>query len=108
MTPRKGGVDKGYRFGPREAGHTPTTTLGENVDRERREADLTYAELAELAGVSQTQIQGIVSGRIKNPGVYGLYGLAVALGTRMETLLGVPRVDHTTKGRSRARRDNGA
>lgn len=100
-----GGIPKGHRFGPRERSSPATTTLGENVERERLAAGLTYRDLAEMAGVSQTQVGGIVRGKIANPGVFTLYGLAVALGVRVEDLMGVPRVDHTTKGRSRARRN---
>lgn len=70
----------------------------------RLEREITSTVLAELSGVSAGNITEIELGRIVNPGVFTLYSIAVALGVRVEDLMGVPRVEKTTKGRSHARR----
>lgn len=83
----------------------PTTTaLGANLRAARLEAGWNHRELAEMTGANQTTYSDVETGRITNPGVYTLYKLAVVLGVRLEDLMGVPRVEATTKGRSRARR----
>lgn len=80
------------------------TTIGTNLRAAQADAGLTNRALGAMAGVGPTTISSIVTGRLANPGVYTLYGLAIALGVRMEDLMGVPRVELTTKGRSRVRR----
>jgi transcriptional regulator with XRE-family HTH domain len=79
------------------------TTLGANVTRERDAAGLTMRALASMAGVSPSQLSNIESGKIRNPGVESVYGLATALGIRIEDLMGAPRVEVTTRYRSRSR-----
>lgn len=79
------------------------STLGDNVRRERLARGFTAAALSHVTGVAATAITSIERGTVTNPGVYTLYAIATALGVRIEDLAGVTRVDHTTKGRSRAR-----
>lgn len=82
----------------------PTTVLGANVRAARQQGGWSIGQLADMTGASRASYSDMESGRITNPGVYTLYKLAVVLGVRLEDLMGVPRVEVTTKGRSRARR----
>jgi hypothetical protein len=43
------------------------------------------------------------SGKIATPGAFKLYGIALALGLRLEDLMGVQLLEDTTKGRVRRR-----
>lgn len=82
---------------------TPGTTLGANLERERIAANMTTRALGELTGLSASGIGDLIGGRVTNPGVDALYAIATALGVRIEDLMGVPRVEATTRYRSRAR-----
>jgi transcriptional regulator with XRE-family HTH domain len=60
---------------------------------------------AHLGGPSGGSTLGTIEGgRIKNPGVFTLYAIASALGVRLEDLMGVQRIEVTTKGRRHERR----
>jgi transcriptional regulator with XRE-family HTH domain len=61
--------------------------------RKARNSRLTQWALGERAGVSRNYIASLELGRIKNPGVYPLYRLALALGVTLEALLGRPALD---------------
>jgi transcriptional regulator with XRE-family HTH domain len=78
--------------------------LQENVRAQREAHDLKKVDLSRMAHVSPAFLSNVESGKIKNPGVYSLYAVAVALGVRLEDLMGVQRVEATTKGRTTARR----
>ena len=84
--------------------------IGANLKRERRKIGLTQGEFADSIGQSRSYVVQVENGYVKTPGVLPVYVWATALGVRMEDLMSMPRVEHTTKGRSRARRaakDNG-
>lgn len=83
----------------------PSDALRENVRVQRLAHDLSKADLSRNAHVSPTLLSNIETGKITNPGVYTLYAVAVTLGVRMEDLMGVQRIEGTTKGRVNARRD---
>jgi transcriptional regulator with XRE-family HTH domain len=60
---------------------------------------------AHLGGVKASSTLGTIeSGRVKHPGAFMLYAIASALGVRMEDLMGVQRIEITTKGRRHERR----
>jgi len=80
-----------------------TGALGANIERERQAANLTMRQLADMAGCTPSFVANIVSGKTTDPGASFLYGFATALGVRMEDLMGVPRVEVTTRYRSRSR-----
>lgn len=82
--------------------NTPTP-LGRTLRQERMRRDLSQEALAEMAGISKTSVAYIEAGKIQAPSAFIVYALASSLGVRMEVLMGVPRVEITTKGRSRAR-----
>jgi len=82
---------------------TPGSTLGANIEGERQAAGMSTRALGELAGIPQSSIQYVIAGRITNPSMDFMYAIATALGVRMEDLMGVPRVEATTRYRSRAR-----
>lgn len=73
--------------------------LGTNARAARLERGLTIRALAHMASLSPSVVAELESGRIKDPRVSTLYAIAVALGIRMEDLMGVQRVEATTKGR---------
>lgn len=80
------------------------TALGDNLRVARLTRGLSAARLGELAGVAPSHISSIETGKRPNPGAFTLYAIARVLGVRLEDLMGVPRVERTTKGRSNARR----
>lgn len=79
------------------------TALGDNLRELRLARGITAHALGEATGIAATAITGIERGKVANPGVYTLYAIATTLGVRLEDLMGVQRVEHTTKGRTRAR-----
>lgn len=74
--------------------------LGANLRKERVRRGHTQKTLGAILDLGRGTVASIESGTVTNPGVYTLYRIAVALGVPMEDLMGVPRVAHTTKGRS--------
>lgn len=80
------------------------TALGASLLAARLDAGLTHRQLGAMAGIAGSTISSIETGKAPNPGAYTLYRVAIVLGVRLEDLMGVPRVELTTKGRSRVRR----
>jgi transcriptional regulator with XRE-family HTH domain len=82
--------------------------LGANIRREREAAGLTMTALtarAQLGGHrASSTLSTIESGHVKSPSVWTVYALAHTLGVRMEDLMGVQRIEATTKGRIQERR----
>jgi transcriptional regulator with XRE-family HTH domain len=69
------------------------TEIGDFIRERRKEKDLTLRGLAELAGISHTEIYRIESGERKMPSVQVLLQLAKALGvtnSEMLRMAGVP------------------
>ena len=81
----------------------PGMGLAENVKRLRKERGLTHKQIADMGNLTPTWISNIEVGRIKDPGAYQVYRLALVLRVPMEELMGVSRLS----GRSRINRDTG-
>lgn len=79
--------------------------IGKNLRRERERNELTQKDFAALIGQSRSFITQVENGYVKVPGVHAVYVWASALGVRMEDLMEVPRVEHTSKGRFRAKHE---
>lgn len=77
--------------------------LAENLRRVRIERGLTQAALAKVAGTTRTNIASFELGRTANPGVFTLYPVALALGCPLEELMGVSRIEASTKATVRRR-----
>jgi len=65
------------------------SALANNLARLRIEAGLTHRALGHMANVSPSHISTIESGRVTDPGVFGVYRIALALRVQMEDLMGV-------------------
>jgi transcriptional regulator with XRE-family HTH domain len=63
--------------------------LARNVKRVREARDFSRDRLAMAVGTTRSTVASIELARVVNPGVYTLYPIALALGTSMETLMGV-------------------
>ncbi len=60
--------------------------IGTNIKQQRRKADMTQEQLADVVGVLRTSITNIEAGRQKPP-LHLLYELCIALGVEVETIL---------------------
>ncbi|MDX2073036.1 MAG: helix-turn-helix transcriptional regulator [Alphaproteobacteria bacterium] len=68
--------------------------LSENLQRLMQEhSDISAYALAKQAGVDKTNVQNIITGVNKNPGIQTLYAIADVLGCTMDALLGRKSVD---------------
>jgi transcriptional regulator with XRE-family HTH domain len=89
----------------------PTTTLGRNLRAARLARGMSMRELGRRADVSTTTVQKLEAGS-GSAYAWVLYRLARTLNARMEDLLGEPRIEHTSAGRTldlkRLSRDAGA
>ena len=81
----------------------PGFDLAGHVKRIRAERGLTHRQIADSTGLSATWISNVELGKIKDPGVYSMFRLALALRVPMEELMGVSRLS----GRLRINRDTG-
>ena len=61
--------------------------LSERIARYRKEHDLTQAEFAELGGLTREAVQAIENGRVDNPGLETLLGIAKAMNTDLDELV---------------------
>jgi XRE family transcriptional regulator, master regulator for biofilm formation len=64
-------------------------TLGERVERLRRERRLSQVDLSQHAHISQGLLSRIERGQTPNPGADALKGLARALGCSIDYLVGL-------------------
>jgi transcriptional regulator with XRE-family HTH domain len=77
--------------------------LALNLRTARVERGMSQDRLAQMGGTSKSYINNLESGKIATPGAFKLYGIALALGLRLEDLMGVQLLEDTTKGRVRRR-----
>lgn len=66
--------------------------IAENVRRIREARGISNSELARSANVHRTTITALESGQVRNPGVFTLYPIALALRVPMEDLMGASRL----------------
>lgn len=83
-------------------------TIGRNLRAAREREEINQKQFAELIGQSRSFITQVENGYVKVPGVHAVYVWASALGVRMEDLMEVPRIEHTSKGRKRAKDEHNA
>lgn len=83
-------------------------TIGENMKRERLAANMTQQQLADLSAHSRSYVAQTENGFVKGPGARSVYLWASVLGVRMEDLMSLPRIEHTSKGRFRAKAESNA
>jgi transcriptional regulator with XRE-family HTH domain len=65
-------------------------TVGRNVQRLRKSAGLTQAELAERMGVDRAYVSGLELGQ-RNPTIVTLWHIAKALGVKVRLFFGEER-----------------
>jgi transcriptional regulator with XRE-family HTH domain len=80
----------------------PGFVLSTNLARIKKERGLTNRQIADMAGVSHSSLSTLMTGKVRNPGAYFLYRVALALRVPMEDLMGVSRL----AGRVRIARAN--
>lgn len=66
--------------------------LAENVTRIRSLRGLSQTDLAHAAGTQRSTVAALEIGRVRNPGVFTLYPIALALRVPMEDLMGASRL----------------
>jgi transcriptional regulator with XRE-family HTH domain len=77
--------------------------IGKNLRAARAREGMALKELAAHIGLSASYVSQVENGYVKTPGIGPLYTWASALGVRMEDLMELPRIEHTSKGRRRAK-----
>jgi transcriptional regulator with XRE-family HTH domain len=61
--------------------------LSERIKQYRRDNDLTQAEFAEKGGLTREAVQAIENGRVENPQMETLIGIAKAMGVSLDELV---------------------
>ena len=61
--------------------------LGQKIREYRKAVNLTQEEFAELAGMTRASVEAIENGRIENPGMESLIGIAKAMEITLDELV---------------------
>jgi transcriptional regulator with XRE-family HTH domain len=61
--------------------------LQEKIAEYRKANDLTQSEFAELGGLTREAVQAIENGRVENPGLETLLGIAKAMNISIDELV---------------------
>jgi len=60
--------------------------LSEKITAFRKDNDLTQAQFADLGGLTRETVQAIENGRVENPGLETLLGIAKAMNITLDEL----------------------